>query len=77
MEAFQDAAEELGCQKIIAHALTLQTVLGAARLAIESDKDLIDLRKTCHFTWRHYRKSAFCVRTKQYTKYFQTNINGC
>lgn len=45
MEALEEAAEQLGLPFKIAHDLTLQTALGAARMAIESKKSLIALRE--------------------------------
>lgn len=44
MEAMQNAAEKLGLNKQQAKQLTLQTALGAARMAIESDDDVSILR---------------------------------
>lgn len=44
MEALQQAAEELGLPPDAARLLTLQTALGAARMAIESDTPLTELR---------------------------------
>lgn len=44
MEAMQHAAEELGLPTDTARLLTLQTALGAARMAIESGKPLDELR---------------------------------
>lgn len=45
MEAMQHAAEELGLPSDTARLLTLQTALGAARMAIESGKPLAELRR--------------------------------
>lgn len=45
MEALQMAAEELGLPTETARLLTLQTALGAARMAIESGKPIAELRK--------------------------------
>ncbi|MDH5424669.1 MAG: pyrroline-5-carboxylate reductase [Gammaproteobacteria bacterium] len=44
MEAMQNAAEKLGLNQQQAKQLTLQTALGAARMAIESDDDVAILR---------------------------------
>jgi pyrroline-5-carboxylate reductase len=44
MEAMQHTAEELGLPTDTARLLTLQTALGAARMAIESGKPLDELR---------------------------------
>jgi len=44
MEAMQDAAIKLGLNKDQAQQLTLQTALGAARMAVESDDDAAILR---------------------------------
>lgn len=44
MEALQDAAEQSGLPADTARLLTLQTALGAARMAIESGKPLPELR---------------------------------
>lgn len=45
MEALQKAAIELGLPKETARMLTLQTAFGSARMALESDTDIIELRK--------------------------------
>ena len=45
MEALQKAAEEFGLAYETAHLLTLQTALGAARLAMESKQSLQELRQ--------------------------------
>lgn len=45
MESLQQAAEELGLPNDVARLLTLQTALGAARMALESGTSLPELRK--------------------------------
>ena len=45
MEAMQAAGEKLGLPADIAHALTLQTALGAAHMAMSSDVDAAELRR--------------------------------
>ncbi len=45
LEAFQDAAISLGLPKDIARLLSLQTAYGSARMALESEQDVIALRK--------------------------------
>ncbi len=45
MEALQQGAEALGLSSTTARLLTLQTALGAARMALESDITLEELRK--------------------------------
>jgi pyrroline-5-carboxylate reductase len=45
MEAMQQAGEELGLPKDTARLLTLQTALGAARMALESEKPAAELRR--------------------------------
>jgi pyrroline-5-carboxylate reductase len=45
MEALEQAAEELGLPQQAAHLLTLQTALGAARMALESREAIAELRK--------------------------------
>jgi pyrroline-5-carboxylate reductase len=45
MEALQQSAEKLGLTQETARLLTLQTALGAARMAIESGKPLEELRQ--------------------------------
>ncbi len=44
MEAMQKTGEELGLDKLTAQKLTLQTALGAARMASESELDTASLR---------------------------------
>lgn len=45
MEALQAAGEELGLSEENARLLTLQTVQGAARMALESDHNVTELRR--------------------------------
>jgi pyrroline-5-carboxylate reductase len=45
IEAMVDAGIALGLDERTAHALALQTSLGASRMAIESDVDLVELRR--------------------------------
>ncbi|MDR3490453.1 MAG: pyrroline-5-carboxylate reductase [Gammaproteobacteria bacterium] len=45
MDMLQNAAQELGLPSDIARVLTLQTALGAARMALESQTPLSELRK--------------------------------
>jgi pyrroline-5-carboxylate reductase len=45
MECMAEAAARLGLPRDQARLLTLETALGAARMAIESDEDLADLRR--------------------------------
>lgn len=45
MEALQAAGENLGLSKEIAELLTKQTVLGAARMALEAEQELVQLRQ--------------------------------
>lgn len=45
MEAMQDAAQELGLSAETTRLLAQQTALGAARMALESDVDVVELRK--------------------------------
>ncbi len=45
MEAMQEAAADLGLDKEIAEQLSIQTALGAAELAQQSEEDVAELRK--------------------------------
>lgn len=45
MEAMQAAGEKLGLSRDVAAQLTVQTALGAARMAIDSDVDVVELRR--------------------------------
>lgn len=45
MEAMQAAGERLGLAPDVARTLTLQTALGAARMALDSDVDAAELRR--------------------------------
>jgi pyrroline-5-carboxylate reductase len=45
MEAMQAAGEQLGLAPDVARTLTLQTALGAARMALDSDVDVAELRR--------------------------------
>jgi len=45
MEGLVKGAEQLGLSKQVAHLLTLQTMLGAAKMALESQEDIATLRE--------------------------------
>ncbi len=45
MEVMEQTGIELGLPQAVAHLLTLQTALGAARMALESETSLINLRQ--------------------------------
>ncbi len=45
MEAMRDAGVKLGLSPDVAEQLTLQTALGAARMAVDSDVDVVELRR--------------------------------
>lgn len=45
MEALEQAGVEHGLERDVAHLLVLETCLGAAKLAMESDEDLAELRR--------------------------------
>ena len=45
MEAMVDAGCELGLDRQVATDLALQTGLGASRMALENDADLVELRR--------------------------------
>ncbi len=45
MEGLVKGAEQLGLSKEAAHLLTIQTALGAAKMALESDEDIATLRE--------------------------------
>jgi len=45
MEGLVKGAEQLGLSKQVAHLLTIQTALGAAKMALESDDDIATLRE--------------------------------
>ena len=45
MEAMRDAGVKLGLSPNVAEQLTLQTALGAARMAVDSDVDVVELRR--------------------------------
>jgi len=45
MEALENAAVQLGLSKDDAHLLTLQTALGAARIAMSTDEPIVELRQ--------------------------------
>lgn len=45
MEAMEQSAQKLGLDEKTAHLLTLQTALGAAKMALESHQDCATLRK--------------------------------
>jgi pyrroline-5-carboxylate reductase len=44
-ECLIEAAEELGCEKTLAHELVMQTLKGSAELAVTSDKPVSILRQ--------------------------------
>lgn len=45
MELMQQAGEKLGLSTDVSRQLTLQTALGAAKMAVESDVDVVELRR--------------------------------
>ena len=45
MEGLLKGAEQLGLSKDVAHLLTIQTALGAAKMALESEEDIATLRE--------------------------------
>lgn len=45
IEALQQAGEKLGLTPEVARLLTLETAYGATRMALESDKNVVELRK--------------------------------
>lgn len=45
MEALQEAGEVLGLPKEMVQLLTAQTVLGAARMSLEAEQDVVELRR--------------------------------
>jgi pyrroline-5-carboxylate reductase len=45
IEAMVDAGEALGLERKVATSLALQTSLGASRMALENDVDLVELRR--------------------------------
>jgi pyrroline-5-carboxylate reductase len=46
MESLEQAGQELGLPRQAAHLLTLQTALGAAKLAMEGSEDIANLRQS-------------------------------
>ncbi|WP_455211432.1 pyrroline-5-carboxylate reductase family protein, partial [Kaarinaea lacus] len=46
MESLEAAGQELGLSQQAAHLLTLQTALGAAKLAMESSDSIVSLRQS-------------------------------
>jgi pyrroline-5-carboxylate reductase len=46
MESLELAGQELGLSQQAAHILTLQTALGAAKLAMEGSEDIASLRQS-------------------------------
>ena len=45
MEAMIDAGRELGLAEDVATSLAMQTALGASRMALEDEADLVELRR--------------------------------
>jgi pyrroline-5-carboxylate reductase len=45
MELLEQAGEQLGLSKEVAHLLTIQTAFGAAKMALESNQSLVALRQ--------------------------------
>jgi pyrroline-5-carboxylate reductase len=64
MEAMIDAGCELGLDRETATAMTLQTALGSARMALESDVDLVELRR---------RVTSPGGTTERAIQYFESN----
>lgn len=76
MEAMQQAAIELGLPEKTAHALTLQTALGAARMAQTSERSLADLRRSVTSPGGTTEKAISVLEENNLHDIFRKAING-
>ena len=58
LEALGDAGVRMGLPRDASYALATQTVLGAARLALESGRHPAELREQVTSPWRHHRRGS-------------------
>lgn len=76
MESLQQAAENLGLDKEAARLLTLQTGLGAARMAIESGLSLSELRKQVTSPGGTTEKALNVLEKKNIRQIFQETLEA-
>lgn len=76
MEALQSAAEQLGLPNDTARLLTLQTALGAARMAIESGKSLTELRQNVTSPGGTTEKALSVLEQNNIRKIFQLALQA-
>lgn len=76
MEAMQSAAESLGLSAEDAKALTLQTALGAATMAINSDVDAAELRRRVTSPKGTTEKAVAALEAGGLREIFQTAMNA-
>jgi pyrroline-5-carboxylate reductase len=76
MEALQQAGESMGLPKETARLLTLQTALGAARMAIESGKPLEELRQHVTSPGGTTEKAIFVMEENQLRTIYQRALEA-
>ena len=76
MEALQHTAEQLGLDPDVARLLTLQTALGASRMAIESGKPLDELRRNVTSPGGTTEKAISILEENNLRGLFQKAVHG-
>lgn len=76
MEALQEAAEQCGLPKDIARLLTLQTALGAAKMALESGKSVKELRQNVTSPGGATEKAIAVLEENQLREIFKKAIEA-
>lgn len=76
MEALLEAAESMGLPRDIARLLTLETALGAARMAIESGKSLTELRHQVTSPGGTTEQALFVLEKNKLKEIFQCALQA-
>ncbi|HET8711078.1 MAG TPA: pyrroline-5-carboxylate reductase [Spongiibacteraceae bacterium] len=77
MEAMRDAGVKLGLAREVAEQLTLQTALGAARMAIDSDVDVVELRRRVTSPNGTTERAIASFESDQLRAVFEHALNAC
>lgn len=77
MEAMQTVAQELGLSPETASELTLQTALGAAKMAIESDVDVTELRRRVTSPGGTTERAIQSFQANGFEEMFRRAMNDC
>jgi len=77
MEAMRDAGVKLGLPREVAEQLTLQTALGAARMACDSDVDVVELRRRVTSPNGTTERAIASFENDQLRAVFERALNAC